>query len=206
MGPSLFRVLAEKMAEQLVQVMFAQVKLAKAIQAKERAELEKLKELERKRAFYINIILQIGLSLLIVIGLFGATKYFSNIWAVGLFAILLQVGFVLYKMREKTEAKSANTEKIEVVKPNQMLLYLSGFLFEPNNREAALGDFEEKFERACGRFGKFKANLYLAYDVFCSFLSKIKPKIIFLLKILGITSLATLLTQIQTIYKFFFNG
>lgn len=145
----------------------------------------------------------LGIGVVMLSYYLGANSVALNL-AAGVFINV--VYFVIKMLVTKARVSQKTGDSIASDKPNQKLLFAAGFLFPSQERESALGDLEEKFERACLKFGKSKANIYLAYDVFRTFLSKSKPNIVFLLKWAGITSLATLLTQIQNIYNFFFQS
>lgn len=103
------------------------------------------------------------------------------------------------KINQEHEAHSPRA------KATLTMIYLAGFLFPANERVAAQGDMEEQFNLAKDKFGAFRANCYLAYDICCTFLVKTAPLIKWFVKAASLTSLASfliwLINQLELIRK-----
>lgn len=72
----------------------------------------------------------------------------------------------------------------EIKEPSKNILFLAGLLYPARNREASLGDLEEKYRNNYKKFGRRKAHIYLVRDSLESIYPITKAVIVRLFKIL----------------------
>lgn len=134
------------------------------------SRFEQLKALDWR-----GTLLTLGLS----VGVLLATGSFKTVLAI---AILLSSVISLVKRQIRTFEQSQQPTKDE---PPRYLLLVAAFVLPSDSREAALGDMEEKYNKAVTRFGRKWSNCLMARDI----LGSIFPKLINLTRKMLFTAL-----------------
>lgn len=154
---------------------FGKTLLKSAVDHAPKSKFERFKRVDRKRT-----ILTLGLGVVAML----ATGEFKIV-----FTILVLLSSVLSMVKSKITTSEQSTKPTKEDPPRYLLL-VAAFILPSDSRDAALGDMEEKYNKAFTRFGRKWAIRLMARDILCSIFSTLihltRKMLVAALKVIGI--------------------